>query len=467
MELYFDDLLSVSRRMKARELSARELTLATIERIDRLDPHLHSAVMVLADTALAEAKRADAEIAAGRWRGPLHGVPLGIKDLLWTRGLPTAAGGTLLGEFRPGEDATVVERLRASGAVIVAKLRMTEGAGFAHHPDLPVPVNPWSAAHWTGISSSGSGVAPAAGLCFGAIGSDTGGSIRMPSAANNLTGIKPTWGRVSRHGVIPLSESFDHIGPMARSVGDAAAILQAIAGDDSRDPTSLVEPVPDYLAELSSPLGKLTLGIDPAFADGTDPAIVAACEGAIAVFRALGARVVDVSFPFSDDEMMAVQPMFSAEIALAHAEHFPSHAEHYGPWLRQTLEWCQAVPGLAVAQSHLVRDRFKGRLRRLFGQVDALLLPAIGLRLPRVDEIAPMLTGEVMLDPRILRFTSPFNVAGTPTVTFPAGFDPDGLPIGIQLAGPWLSEPLLIRAVAAFQRDTEFHRAHPDLSAYH
>jgi len=187
-----------------------------LERIERHESRLHSIALLMRESALEQARQADAEIAAGLHRGPLQGVPVGIKDLLWTEGLPTRAGTELLSDFRPTSDATVVKRLKRAGAVIIAKLHMTEGATVEHHSSFERPVNPWSADHWTGVSSSGSGVATAAGFCFGAIGSDTGGSIRMPSAANNLTGIKPTWGRVSRHGLIHLSESCDHLGPMAR-----------------------------------------------------------------------------------------------------------------------------------------------------------------------------------------------------------------------------------------------------------
>ncbi|HEX8058904.1 MAG TPA: amidase, partial [Novosphingobium sp.] len=283
MAIHYDELLPVSERIRGGDLTSVEVTTALLDRIERYDGLLHSALIVLTDQAMEQARRADAEIAAGRWRGPLHGIPIGVKDLLWTKGLPTTGGMELLRDFRPEEDATVVARLKAAGAVIIAKLHMTEGATFNHHPVFERPVNPWSADHWTGVSSSGSGVAPAAGFCFGAIGSDTGGSIRMPSAANNLTGIKPTWGRVSRHGLIHLAESLDHLGPMARSAADAAAILQAIAGWDVKDMTSLSDPVPDYLAQMDDGIAGLTLGIDWDFAArDMAPEIVASLETTLA-----------------------------------------------------------------------------------------------------------------------------------------------------------------------------------------
>jgi len=464
VDIHYESLLGVSQKIRDCELTSEEVTAALLERIGRYDGTLHATLMVLADAAMEQARAADAEIAAGNWRGPLHGVPVGVKDLLWTKGLPTTAGMELLKDFHPEEDATVVKRLRAAGAVIIAKLHMTEGAGVEHHPAFPRPVNPWSPAHWTGVSSSGSGVATAAGMCFAAIGSDTAGSIRMPSAANNLTGIKPTWGRVSRHGVIPLAESYDHIGPMARSVGDAAAMLQAIAGADVRDPTCLLDPVPDYLAQMDASIAGLTLGIDWTYAaEGMAPEIVASLEQALGVFERLGMVVREVDFPWGGEEARGTRSLFQVEVAHAHAQYFPEQADRYGPWLRATLEQTAGARGIDAAGSYIERDRFKGRVRAIFGEVDLLLIPALGRILPTWDEIEA--DSDIKLLMEITRFTSPFNIAGVPTISLPGGFTADGLPIGIQLAGPWLSEPALIRAGAAFQHETDFHERHPDLDA--
>lgn len=464
MNIHYDSLLAVSDRIRQREVTSQDVTAALLERIGRYDGQLHSTVRVMASSALEQARQADAEIAAGRWRGPLHGVPLGVKDLLWTKGLPTAAGMELLSDFHPPEDATVVERLKQAGAVIIAKLHMTEGATLNHHPALPRPVNPWSAAHWTGVSSSGSGVALAAGFCFGAIGSDTGGSIRMPCSANNLSGIKPTWGRVSRHGLIHLAESLDHLGPMARSTADAAAMLQAIAGADPRDPTSLTDPVPDYLAQMNDGVQGLALGIDWNFAAGEmADEIVAALENALQVFERLGMRVREVAFPWGEQDASAARPLFDAEIALSHAEFFPAQADRYGPWLRGTLQRCGRVTGADVARSHIMRDRYRGRLQVMFGEVDLILMPGLGRPLPTWDTMEAIGRGEMGFDFELARFTSPFNYAGVPTLSLPGGFGPEGLPVGIQLAGPWLSEAALIRAGVAFQGETDFHAQRPEL----
>lgn len=466
MEMHYDSLLLVSDRIRRGEASSAVVTAALLDRIARYDDDLHSTLMVLTDDAMAQARKADAEIAAGLWRGPLHGVPIGIKDLLWTRGLPTTGGMELLSDFRPAEDATVVARLKQAGAVIIAKLHMTEGATFNHHPAFERPINPWNPAHWTGVSSSGSGVATAAGFCFGAIGSDTGGSIRMPSAANNLTGIKPTWGRVSRHGVIHLAESLDHLGPMARSAADAAAILQVIAGRDPKDTTTLHDPVPDYLAQMDGGVAGLTLGIDWRFATaGMAGEIVASLENTLAVLERLGMEVREVEFPWNDEEMADSQTLFGAEIALAHEDWYPKKAARYGAWLRGTLEQTAHIRGADVARGHMLRERYRGRLRAMFSEVDMLLVPALGRPLPTWDEMEPMAQGKVPMDMDLMRFTSPFNLSGSPTISLPAGRDAAGLPMGIQLAGPWLAEATLIRAGVAFQNVTEFHTYHPDLDA--
>src|ERR1700678_3388938 len=247
-DLHYSGLVEVGKRIRKRELSAVEATQAQLDRIGRLDGRLKSYAHVMAASALEQAEAADREIATGKVRGPLHGVPIAVKDLCWTKDAPTAAGMKICRDNRPSEDATVVAKLKQAGAIILGKLQLTEGAYSDHHPDIEPPRNPWDATLWTGSSSSGSGVATAAGLCYGSLGSDTGGSIRFPSAANGITGLKPTWGRVSRYGVFELAASLDHIGPMARSAADCGAILGVIAGEDPKDTTTLPGAPSDYLA---------------------------------------------------------------------------------------------------------------------------------------------------------------------------------------------------------------------------
>jgi amidase len=464
MDLHYLSLIEVSDRIRHRELSSLEVTETLLARIARHEPRLNSILMLLADQARDQARRADAEIAKGQWRGPLHGIPLGIKDLHWTKDLPTTGGMDLLRDFRPAEDATVVARLKRAGAVIIAKLHMTEGALLDHHPAFRRPVNPWSADHWTGVSSSGSGVATAAGFCFGATGTDTGGSIRMPSAANSLTGIKPTWGRVSRHGLVHLAESFDHIGPMARSVRDAAVMLQAMAGPDPRDPTALDAPVPDYLAECGRDISGPTIGVDWDYATGgLEAEITETLRRAAATFADLGASLRDIAVPWSEDDMAATGGLFGAEALAAHQGMFPEHSERYGLRTRSRFESYPRLDAASVARGYQARDRLKGKMSALFREVDLILLPGLGKVLPRWDEIDAMFDNLDEARKILLRFNSPFNLAGVPTISLPAGFTGDGLPIGIQLVGPALSEPVLIRVGDAFQRVTEHHTRHPAL----
>ena len=248
--LHYKTIEQVSALIQAEQLSPVELTEISLQRIEELDGRFKSYATVMADHALAAAAKAEREIASGACRGPLHGVPLAVKDLCFSKGVLTMGGTQVLAQHVPDFDATVVARLETAGAVLLGKLNLSEGAMGGYHPAFDIPLNPWNPGRWTGTSSSGSGVATAAGLCFGSLGSDTGGSIRYPSAACGLVGLKPTWGRVSRHGVLALAESLDHVGPMTRSSADAGLVLQAIAGYAPNDPTSLPVPVPDMLADL-------------------------------------------------------------------------------------------------------------------------------------------------------------------------------------------------------------------------
>ena len=297
-DLHYSGLVEIGQRVQKRELSAVEATQAQLDRIARLDDSLKSYAHVMASSALQQAHAADKEIADGKVRGPLHGVPIAVKDLCWTKDAPTAAGMTIHRNNRPGEDATVVGRLKEAGAIILGKLQLTEGAYADHHPEIDPPRNPWDAALWPGASSSGSGVATAAGLCYGSLGSDTGGSIRFPSAANSVTGVKPTWGRVSRYGVFELAATLDHIGPMARSAVDCGAILGVIAGADPNDPTAVLEPVPDYLANLTGSLRGTRIGVDRRWtSEGVDADSTKLFQAALRVAADLGAEIHEIVFP--------------------------------------------------------------------------------------------------------------------------------------------------------------------------
>ena len=274
-DVHYLTLSDVCRRIKSGELTSVHVTEALLARIGALDDDLKSYVKVLSDAALASAERHDQDRHEGKPLGHLHGVPIAVKDLLYTRGVVTASGTKVMENFVPDENATVITRLNDAGAVIIGKTQLTEGAFGAHHPDVDPPKNPWNTEHWPGVSSSGSGVAVAAGLAFAALGTDTGGSIRFPSASCGLVGIKPTYGRVSRYGAFPLAESLDHIGPMTRSVEDAARVLQVLAGEDLKDPTTLSDSVPNYSAALADQVQGLTVGVDWDFVStGVDEVVV-------------------------------------------------------------------------------------------------------------------------------------------------------------------------------------------------
>jgi amidase len=266
VELYFRSLQEIARRIQSRDLSPVDLTTLMLDRIGKIDPRLKSYATVMSDQALADARAALQEIEAGRYRGPLHGVPIGIKDLCYTKGVRTMGGTAVLKDFVPAFDATVVSNLRSAGAVILGKLNLSEGAAAGYNPSFDVPINPWRADRWPGMSSSGSGVATAAGLCFAAIGTDTGGSIRNPASANGVVGLKPTYGRVSRYGVLAMAPSLDHVGSLARTVADAAIMFDAIAGRDPRDPTSLDRPPSNVLGQIDQGIKDVRIGLDRTYA---------------------------------------------------------------------------------------------------------------------------------------------------------------------------------------------------------
>jgi amidase len=382
------DLIEVGRRIQLGKLSSVEVTQAMLGRIATIDRRLNSYATLTADLALAQAKQADAEIARGTIRGPLHGVPIAVKDLCHTRGIPTAAGMTIHQDYRPDRDATVVTRLRQAGAVLLGKLQLTEGAFGQHHPSITPPINPWSAAHWPGVSSSGSGVATAAGLCYGSLGTDTLGSIRFPSTMNGVTGLKPTLGRVSRAGVFALAQSMDHIGPMARTAADAAALLGAIAGPDPDDPTALQNPVPDYLAAIGAGVTGLRIGIDRTLiAEGADADMVRATEEAAAVLAQIGALVKEVRFPSPDDVVRVAIPLCSVEAAVAHEATYPSRAGEYGPVLAGLLDTGRTLDGLSVTKMFLCREAFRGRLNALFRDIDLLIMPAMNVAAPTLARL--------------------------------------------------------------------------------
>lgn len=460
-ELHYESLDGIARRLKARELSAVEATRTILDRIDRLDGQLKSYARVTPERALSDAAERDADSAAGVSRGPLHGVPIAVKDLCNTAGIVTAAGMSIYARHVPDKDATVVTRLKAAGAVILGKLQMTEGAYGVHHPTIVPPVNPWNAAYWTGVSSSGSGVATAAGLCFASLGSDTGGSIRFPSTMNGLTGLKPTWGRVSRAGVFPLAESLDHVGPMCRSALDAALVLGVIAGADPDDPTAVQRPVSDYAAAAGSGVNGKRLGV-PTNLVGMDSDAQRALDGARTVLHDAGAIPVEVTLPELDEAALKWLSLCGVEAALAHEATFPSRRAEYGAEFAGLIDLGRSLSALDLARLQLLRARVAGEIERTLSGIDLLLMPVMGVAAPSLAAMKAAGRSPETVAAR-LRYTAPLDMSGHPTLTLPGGMTGDGVPVGFQIVGHAFDEAGILAAGHAYQRATDWHLERPSL----
>lgn len=456
--LHWAGASELARGLDRGEFSALELAQVFIARAERLQPVWKAYATLTPEHALDQARASDARRAQGRLRGPLDGLPLALKDLCWTRGIPTQAGMPIHRHFIPDQDATVTRRLHDAGTVLIGKAQMTEGAYSAHHPDIPAPVNPWGPGLWTGVSSSGSGVALAAGLVPLAVGTDTGGSIRFPCAALGLTGLKPTWGRVSRFGAFELAASLDHIGPMARSALDCALMLQAMAGSDPLDPTAIQAPLPLPPSARVGRLNGLRIGLDEAHCfEISDPAVVDGMRQALEVFRSLGAEVVPVRMPPTDALVEGWEAYCGAEAAVAHAQTFPVHRDAYGPMLAGLLDKGRALDALNMQRILLERMKLRGALDALLSDVDLIAMPGMPLAAPSLDRIAG-LRREPGYRQRLSRFTVPTDFSGHPTLTFPCGSTPEGLPVSMQLMGPALLEARILEAGQAFQEQTDWHR---------
>jgi amidase len=462
-EIAWLDLSTIARLIREQMLSAEQVTQAQLRRIERLDTKLHAYACVTSELALTQARAADQRQAQGQALGPLHGVPIAVKDLCWTAGIPTAAGMQIYKDFVPDQDATVVKRLREAGAVLLGKLQMTESAFSGHHPLTVVPVNPWEASAWTGVSSSGSGVATAAGLCFGSLGTDTGGSIRFPSAACGVTGLKPTWGRVSRYGVFELAASLDHIGPMCRTAEDCGLMLGVLAGADPKDPTALQAPVPDYSAGNKDNLSGLRIGWDAAYAlNDVEPEVAQAVKQTLAVLEKLGAQIVPIAMPEVGDLVENWVPHCGIEAAVAHTNTYPSRRAEYGSMLAGLLDIGNKLTATDYQRILLQRATHTGQLNAVLMQVDLILMPAMPFAAPSTERIAN-LRKEPGYRRLMSRFTAPTDLSGHPTLTFPAGETAAGLPLAAQLVSGHLNEGLLIRAGSAFQAATNWHLRRPPI----
>jgi aspartyl-tRNA(Asn)/glutamyl-tRNA(Gln) amidotransferase subunit A len=450
-------LAELAGAIAARKISALDATQACLDRIARLDGRLHAFITLDADGALARARALDADLARGVRRGPLHGVPLAFKDLFHVVGLPTSCGTKTAEYFRSDRDSTAVTRLQAAGAVTLGKLNMTELAlgPFGDNPHHGNVDNPWKAGHVSGGSSSGSGSAVAARLAFGALGSDTGGSIRLPAACCGIVGLKPTYGRVSRAGAMALSWALDHLGPMTRTVRDCALMFELIAGHDPRDATSSRRPAPAVLAGLERPLSGLRLALpENYYFDGVTAEVKAAVESAARVLESRGARVLPLRLPDPAGIVDVCNVLARAESAVIHSRVLRERPHELGAAVRARLEI-----GLYVsAHDYLQAGRLRARLARefvdeVFGEVDAILAPAIPEPAPQLAAVTAGAVEEIVRRMgRFSRLTRPFNGLGLPVLALPCGLSADGLPLGLQIVGRPFDEATIFRLGFAMEQ---------------
>jgi aspartyl-tRNA(Asn)/glutamyl-tRNA(Gln) amidotransferase subunit A len=471
IDLAWASMGELARLVATKAVSPVEIVQTHLDRIAALDGTLKAYITVTGESARAGAKAAEAAVMAGERLGPLHGVPVGLKDLYCTKGVKTTGGSRILGDWVPAADATVVTRLAAAGAVSLGKLNMHE---FAYGPEglnahYGTAWNPWdrSTHRICGGSSSGSGAAVAAGLCPGALGSDTGGSIRIPSALCGLTGIKPTYGRVSRAGVLPLAWSLDHVGPMCRSAADCALMLGAMAGYDPRDPSTSVLPVPDYAAALTGEVKGLRIGLlRRFFLESADAPVREAVEQAVKVLEGLGASVREVPLEHMTYAAGVAAAVISVEAYAYHEPWLRTRRAEYGPDVRERLLVGAFVSGADYLKGQRVRRLVRDEVDRTLGGVDVLIAPTVPVAATPVGARETLVNGAPQpLRASLIRYTRPFNVSGHPAASAPCGFTADRLPIGMQIIGRAFDEATVLRVADAYQRVTDWHTRRPPLGA--
>ncbi len=459
-------LTAAGEQVKARQVSSADLVEATLRRIDETEPVVHAYATVMAASARADAARLDGELANGRWRGPMHGVPVAVKDICYTAGVPTEAGSEVMAGFVPTYDATVVRLLADAGAIIIGKSHTHE---FAYGVDQPPTRCPWDLACYPGGSSTGSGVAVAVGSAFAGVGTDTGGSIRVPASIEGIVGLKPTFGRVSRYGVVPLSTSLDHVGPMTRTVEDCAIFLQSMAGYDPRDSGSVAEPVPDYRAQLESGVGGLTIGIerDYFFYPGVSDDIRALVDGVISELEGLGATIVPVMLPHLELLGPTGLTVMLAEASTLHRRRLRAHAARYDPSVRLLTELGELIP----ATHYLTAQRARALLRQNFrvafesNHLDAMLWPTLPVTTAPFDKLSAPRDDGADGTPitAMVHHTFQANITGQPALSVPCGMSRAGLPVGFQLLGRPFGEAMLFQIARAYERQHKWVSVRPPL----
>ncbi len=454
-----ESILGTSELLRKGSVSPVELTAHCLARIENLNPKLNAFITVTAESALAAARQAESEIRRGDWRGPLHGIPLALKDLIDTAGVPTTAASLLFKDRIPAEDAEIVRRLKAAGAVLLGKQNLHE---FAYGGSSMVSAfgkvrNAWNPEHIAGGSSGGSVTAVAAGLGYGAIGTDTAGSVREPAALCGVVGLKPTYGRISARGVIPLSISLDHVGPIARTVADVAVILAAIAGHDPEDKASVDAPVEDYVAALGRSFQPLRVGVPKTFFfDDLDAEVASATSHALSGLAAMGADLRHLELPVLTDRTLQ-----SAEAYSFHAEFVARSPELYQPETLRRIHTGQNVSPEALLECRRELRRARRAIASIYADVDVLVTPTTPIPAPRIAELIQNPDLLRLRELLLLRNTRPINVWGLPAISIPCGFTEAGLPIGLQIIGPHWGEAAVLQVAHAYEQATAWHKREP------
>ena len=458
----------LSRLIASREVSPVEATEAYLDRIEQVDGKLNSYITVCRSEALQAAREAEADIARGNYLGAMHGIPVAVKDQFNTAGILTTGGSKILADFVPQEDATVIANLKKAGAVLLGKLNMSEFAmaEIYNHP-YGTPRNPWDLGRNPGTSSSGSGAATAAFLCATSLGEDTGGSIRSPSNQSGLVGLRPTWGRVSRHGVLGGSWSMDTVGPMSRTVEDCAITFQAIAGPDPKDPFTWDLPVPDYRQALDGNIRGIKVGVIQERAESPlmDPEFRQAVTSAVAVLGELGASVENVSLPLTEYAGAITMGVLFVEWAALHRRTFQPHIDYLDHNNKIRFLTGGIIPAQAYYKSQKLRALLRQQILEALEKVDVLVLPSGPVTARPVETLPGIQSKEQMaagLAGRI-SFTGPFNLAGVPALSLPCGFSSENLPMGLQIVGRPFAEDTVIKVAHAYEQNTDWHTRRPPI----
>jgi aspartyl-tRNA(Asn)/glutamyl-tRNA(Gln) amidotransferase subunit A len=462
-DLAWLDLAEASRLVQTRAVSPVELTRACLNRIERLDPVLKAFITVTAESALQEAQTAEEEISRGNWKGPLHGIPLAVKDLLETAGVRTTAASAVLEDYIPEHDAHVVYRLKAAGAVLLGKLNLHEFAygGSSMISHFGIVRNPWDPAHITGGSSSGSAAAVAAALCYGAIGTDTAGSIRLPATCCGIVGLKPTYGLVSARGVIPLSWSYDHVGPMARTVVDSALLLQVIASYDPQDFYCQKFPAVHYPAAMEETTSSLRLGTPQDFWREIDVEIETVVNAAVKMLGRLTAGVQEINLSTDVDRTVV-----RCEPYVFHQRYLPQHEKKYHPETLRRIRTGADVTAVEYVEKYRELLLSRREILRLFEQIDLMVTPTCPVLPPSIAKLEAAPQNLRKKEMVMLRNTRPFNGLGLPAISVPCGFSQSGLPIGLQIAGAPGAEDKVLALARAYQQETDWHKRKPKIGPH-